>query len=84
MSFSPELERVVAREGTRQAVIKRLACALDQGRTGAVGRTTALAAQEVSFSISLWLFTMTMLYVYNWRIAQVRRRAEERRAAQQA
>ena len=46
MLFSPELEQVVTREGTRQAVIKRLACPLDQGRTGAVGRTTALAAQE--------------------------------------
>jgi hypothetical protein len=43
----------------------------------------ALAAQEVSYAISLWLLTTTMLFIYNWRINQVRRRAEERRAAKE-
>ena len=44
----------------------------------------ALAAQEVLYAISLWLFTTTMLFLYSWRLEQVRRRAEERRAAKQA
>ena len=44
----------------------------------------ALAAQEVSYAVSLWLFTTTMLFLYTWRLEQVRRRAEERRAAKQA
>ena len=45
--FSPELDRVVTREGrSGQAEIKRLARSLDRGRTGAVGCTTALAARE--------------------------------------
>ncbi|MFT5456368.1 MAG: hypothetical protein ACI9K2_002853 [Myxococcota bacterium] len=44
----------------------------------------ALVCQEVAYAISLWLLTSTMLFLYNWRMAQVRRRAAERQAAGQA